>query len=160
MSDKPNILLIMTNQCVEDGLSIDDHPIVHTPYLDTLVLQEGCFNRAYTAVPTCFSYRAALYTGLKQTTPSMSSYRGGVSWDYPVTIAGEFIRHGYQTQTIGKMHAYPERSQMGFQNVILHDGFINLPFSQNHNCDLIDDYIPWFREGCWADADFFGHGLH
>lgn len=160
MGEKPNVLLIMVDQWRGDCLSIDDHPVVHTPYLDTLALQGARFNRAYTATPTCIPARASLYTGTKQTTHGRVGYLDGVPWDYPVTMAGEFTRHGYQTQAIGKMHVYPERSQVGFQNVILHDGFINHPRAYHHNYDLIDDYIPWLRERYRADTDFFGHGVH
>ncbi|HKJ28132.1 MAG TPA: arylsulfatase [Anaerolineales bacterium] len=160
MGERPNVLLIMVDQWRGDCLSIDDHPVVHTPYLDTLALQGARFDRAYTATPTCIPARAALYTGTKQTTHGRVGYLDGVPWDYPVTMAGEFTRHGYQTQAIGKMHVYPERSQIGFQNVILHDGFINHPRAYHHNYDLIDDYIPWLRERYRADTDFFGHGVH
>lgn len=160
MSKQPNILLIMTDQWRGDCLSIADHPVVHTPYLDTLALQGARFSRAYSATPTCIPARAGLYTGTCQTTHGRVGYLDGVPWDYPVTMAGEFTRGGYQTQAIGKMHVYPERSQLGFQNVILHDGFINHPRSQNHNYELIDDYIPWLRERHRSDTDYFGHGVH
>ena len=119
MSDKPNVILICVDQWRGDCLSIAGHPVVHTPFLDRLALKGARFTRAYTAVPSCIAARAALYTGLGQRTHGRVGYQDGVPWDYPVTIAGEFTRHGYQTQAVGKMHVYPERSQMGFQNVIL-----------------------------------------
>jgi len=160
MSKRPNIILIMADQWRGDCLSIDDHPVVHTPYLDSLALRGGRFSRAYSATPTCIPARAALFTGMSQTSHGRVGYLDGVPWNYPVTLAGEFTNHGYQTQAIGKMHVFPERSQMGFQNVILHDGFINFPRSQHHNYDEIDDYLPWLRQRYRADADYFDHGLH
>ena len=160
MVNKPNVVLIMVDQWRGDCLSIEGHPVVHTPYLDSLALKGARFSQAYSATPTCIPARAALYTGLKQTSHGRIGYLDGVPWNYPITIASEFTRHGYQTQAIGKMHVYPERSQMGFQNVILHDGFINYPRSNNHNYDLIDDYIPWLRQRYRYDTDYFGHGVH
>ncbi len=156
----PNIILMMVDQWRGDCLSIDDHPVVHTPYLDSLALRGARFCQAYSATPTCIPARAALFTGLKQTSHGRVGYLDGVPWNYPVTLAGEFSRHGYQTQAIGKMHVYPERSQVGFQNVILHDGFINYPRSQHHNYDEIDDYLPWLRQRYGSDADYFDHGVH
>src|SRR5690606_900866 len=88
-------------------------------------------------------------------------YRDGVPWDYPVTIASEFTRHGYQTQAIGKLHVYPERSQIGFQNVILHDGYLH--HAREHNRDLgrVDDYVPWLARVLGrTGADYFGHGVN
>jgi arylsulfatase A-like enzyme len=87
-------------------------------------------------------------------------YRDGEPWDYPVTIASEFTRHGYQTQAIGKLHVFPERSQIGFQNVILHDGFLHYARRNQHELGMVDDYIPWLRERLGPHADYFDHGVN
>ena len=158
--DRPNILLIVADQWRGDCLSVDGHPVVHTPYLDQLALRGARFSRAYSATPTCIPARAALHTGLSQTSHGRVGYRDGVPWDYETTLAGEFTRHGYQTQAIGKMHVYPERSQMGFQNVILHDGFLPLARKQNRGYDRVDDYIPWLRQQLGREADYFDHGVN
>lgn len=160
MSEKPNVILICVDQWRGDGLSIDGHPVVHTPYLDQMALAGARFRHAYTATPSCIAARASLYTGLRPSTHGRVGYRDGVPWDYPVTIAGEFTRHGYQTQAIGKMHVYPERSQVGFQNVILHDGFLHYARSHHDNLDRIDDYLPWLRQQLGRDANYFDHGLN
>lgn len=157
----PNIILIVVDQWRGDCLSVDRHPVVHTPYLDQLALDGVRFSRAYSATPSCIAARAALLTGLSPRTHGRLGYRDGVPWDYPVTLAGEFTRHGYQTQAIGKMHVYPERSQMGFQNVILHDGFLHFARGQEGYIERNDDYIPWLRNQTGrADADYFEHGLN
>jgi len=160
MADRPNIVLIMADQWRGDCLSVAGHPVVHTPYLDQLALRGALFSRAYSATPTCIPARAGLYTGLSQRTHGRVGYQDGVLWDYPITIAGEFTRHGYQTQAIGKMHVYPERSQMGFQNVILHDGFLHYARRHTKSLDLVDDYIPWLRMHLGRDADYFEHGVN
>jgi len=156
--DKRNVVLICTDQWRGDCLSIDGHPVVHTPYLDQLALSGVRFSRAYTATPSCIAARAALYTGLSQRTHGRVGYQDGVQWDYPVTVASEFTRQGYQTQAIGKMHVYPERSQVGFQNVILHDGYLHFA-RRGSDYGLIDDYLPWLRDKLGRDADYFEHGV-
>ena len=160
MPDRPNIILINVDQWRADGLSIAGHPVVHTPFLDQLALTGVRFNRAYAATPTCIPARAALYTGLNQRTHGRVGYQDGVPWDYPVTIASEFTRHGYQTQAIGKLHVYPERSQIGFQHVVLHDGFLHFARAGARNYDLVDDYMPWLRQQLGRDADYFDHGVN
>lgn len=159
MPTQPNIILINVDQWRGDCLSVSGHPVVHTPYLDQLALEGARFDRAYSATPTCIPARAALYTGLRQATHGRVGYQDGVPWDYPVTIAGEFTRHGYQTQAIGKLHVYPERSQVGFQNVILHDGYLHQA-RRNRNHDDIDDYLPWLRAQLGHDTDYFDHGVN
>ena len=160
MSERPNIVLITVDQWRGDCLSVDGHPVVHTPYLDQLALGGARFGRAYTATPSCIPARASLLTGMRPRTHGRVGYRDGVPWNYAVTIAGEFTRHGYQTQAVGKMHVYPERSQMGFQNVILHDGFLHHARRCIPNLDLIDDYMPWLRQQLGRDADYFDHGVN
>ncbi len=150
----------MVDQWRGDCLGISGHPAVQTPYLDGLALEGVRFERAYSATPSCIAARAALFTGLAQRNHGRVGYRDGVEWNYPVTLAGEFTRQGYQTQAVGKMHVYPERSQLGFQNVILHDGFLHFA-RRGTNYDLIDDYLPWLRDQLGRhDADYFEHGLN
>ncbi len=158
--DRPNIVLICVDQWRGDCLGIDGHPVVETPYLDQLALGGVRFGRAYSATPSCVPARASLMTGLGQANTGRIGYRDGVPWDYPVTIASEFTRHGYQTESIGKLHAYPERSQLGFQHGRLHDGFLHFARDTHPNLDEIDDYVPWLRRELGRDADYFDHGLN
>ena len=160
MTDQPNIILIMVDQWRGDCLSIDGHPVVHTPYLDDLARAGTRFSHAYAAAPTCIPARAGLFTGQTPATNGRVGYQDGVPWNYDVTLAGEFTRHNYQTQAIGKMHVYPERSQMGFQNVILHDGFLHYARDNHPNMDRVDDYLPWLRQQLGRDADYFDHGVN
>jgi len=107
MPDRPNIVLIMADQWRGDCLSVYGHPTVFTPYLDQLAGRGVRFTRAYSATPTCIPARAGLYTGQSPRTHGRVGYRDGVPWNYPVTLAGEFTRHGYQTEAVGKMHPRP-----------------------------------------------------
>lgn len=158
MKKAPNMVLICVDQWRGDCLGLSGHPVVKTPFLDQLALQGCRFERAYSATPSCIAARAALMTGLRQESHGRVGYEDGVSWDYPVTLAGEFTRCGYQTQAIGKMHVYPERTQLGFQNVLLHDGFLH--FSRKEG-DAVDDYLPWLREKLGdPHADYFETGLN
>ncbi len=155
----PNIVLIMTDQWRGDCLGSAGHPVVDTPYLDQLAQRGARCENAYSATPTCIAARAGLFTGLTPRSHGRIGYQDGLPWNYDLTLAGEFTRLGYQTQAIGKMHVYPERSQLGFQNVILHDGFLHYA-RRNANLDLVDDYLPWLRRELGREADYFDHGLN
>jgi arylsulfatase A-like enzyme len=160
VNTRPNIVLICVDQWRGDCLSIAGHPVVHTPYLDQMALDGARFTRAYAAVPSCIAARASLMTGLTPRAHGRIGYRDGVPWNYDVTLAGEFTRHGYQTQAVGKMHVYPERTQLGFQNVILHDGFLHFVRDQRRDMRLVDDYLPWLQRELGRDADYFDHGVN
>lgn len=160
-SQRPNVILVCVDQWRGDCLSIAGHPVVSTPYLDQWATEGVRFSRAYTATPSCVPARAALFTGLSQRSHGRVGYADGVPWNYPVTLAGEFTRGGYQTEAIGKMHVFPERNRLGFEHVQLHDGFLH--FARRHHRDLgqIDDYIPWLRrETGKPEADYFDNGVN
>ena len=161
MSEKPNIILICVDQWRGDCLGIDGHPVVQTPYLNRIALEGARFSHAYSACPTCIPARAALLTGLSQRSHRRVGYQDGVPWEYPVTIASEFTRQGYQTQAIGKMHVFPERNRVGFENVVLHDGFLHFAHDRHPlDHDLVDDYHPWLRQQLGRDANDFEHGMN
>ncbi len=162
MSTKqPNVLLFCVDQWRGDALSCERHPVVMTQHLDQLAGEGVRFTRAYSATPTCIPARAALYTGLSQTSTGRVGYQDGVEWNYPCTIASEFTRQGYQTQAIGKLHVFPERSQMGFQNVILHDGYLHFPRKRPRDFTHFDDYLPWLRMQTGnPSSDYFDNGLN
>ncbi|TDE94161.1 arylsulfatase [Occultella glacieicola] len=158
---RPNVLLIMADQWRGDCLSVAGHPTVSTPFLDRLAGQGTRYTKAYSATPTCTPARASLMTGLRPITHGRVGYEDHVPWDYPTTLAGEFTRNGYQTQAVGKMHVFPERAQLGFQNVILHSplGILRSARRRGLDPDLVDDYLPWLRLRLGRDATFFDHGI-
>ena len=160
-SRRPNIILLCVDQWRGDCLSIEGHPVVHTPWLDQLALGGARFSRAYSATPTCIAARAALFTGLTQRSHGRVGYKDGVPWRYPVTLAGEFTGYGYDTIAIGKMHVSPERNRVGFKRVILHDGFLHFGRRKYHKRPAAgDDYLPWLEKQMGRKADYFEHGIN
>ncbi len=160
MSQANNVVLICVDQWRGDALGCEGHPIAMTPHLDQLAAEGVRFGRAYSATPSCIPARASLYTGLSQTRTGKVGYRDGVPFDYLVTIASEFTKNGYQTQAIGKLHVFPERSQIGFQNVLLHDGYLHFGRKKPRDIGTVDDYLPWLREKTGDPrADYFDNGV-
>ncbi|MCT4542225.1 MAG: arylsulfatase [Vallitalea sp.] len=160
---KPNILLIVVDQMRRDCLGIMDHPIIETPNLDMLKKQGVFFRNAYSAVPTCIAARAALMTGLSQEKHGRVGYEDGVPWRYTNTLAGEFKKAGYHTQCVGKMHVYPTRNRLGFDDVKLHNGYLHhdrvstVEYKESgFNCD---DYLPWLKRELGHNADIIDTGL-
>ena len=160
--ERPNVVLICADQWRGDCLSIDDHPVVATPHLDQLAMRGAHFTRAYSATPTCVPARMALLTGLSQRTHRRVGYQDGVPFDIETTLPGEFRRNGYQTQAIGKLHYSPTRARLGFDDVLLHDGYLHANRHRDADPATFDDYLPWLREqaGQSAVADYVDTGLN
>ena len=125
MDKRPNIILLMADQMRGDCLGIAGHPDVKTPFLDALAAEGVRYENAYSACPTCVPARATLYTGMSQEHTGRVGYEDLVPWDYPHTLAGELSKAGYYTQCVGKMHVHPLRSNLGFHDVRLHDGYLH-----------------------------------
>ena len=157
-----NVILICTDQWRGDALSIEGHPRVKTPYLDELADRGVRAERAYSASPTCVPARMTLFTGLAAENHGRVGYRDGIDSDIATTLAGEFSEPGYQTQAIGKMHLWPERARAGFDDVLLHDGYLHQSRRRERDPRFYDDYLTWLRREAGEDAvsDYLDDGLH
>lgn len=160
---KPNIVLLMCDQFRGDCLSFANHPDVKTPYLDTLAKEGIYFPNAYSSCPSCIPARAALLTGRSQTKHGRVGYEDGIPWEYQNYLAESFSNANYQTQCVGKMHVHPARSLCGFQNIILHDGYLGynrsstIPAYLHQN--ICDDYLYDLRNQKGMQADVTGNGI-
>lgn len=163
MKEKPNIILIMTDEMRGDCMGYAGHPDVKTPYLDTLASRGVYFPNAYSACPSCVPARAILHTGLSQRHTGRVGYQDGVDWNYGCTMAGELSKAGYYTQCVGKMHVHPLRNYLGFHNVQLHDGYLheyrypNVAYYENQL--IADDYFYWLKNKKGISADVVDTGL-
>ncbi len=161
--EKPNILLIMTDQMRGDCMGIAGHPDVKTPYLDSLASWGVRFDHAYSACPSCIAARAAMHTGMSQEHHRRVGYQDGVPWRYEHTLAKELSKAGYYTQCVGKMHVHPLRNYLGFHHVELHDGYMGYyrrsttPYAQSQF--VADDYFYWLKEQKGVSADLNDSGV-
>jgi len=153
MTNRPNLVLITTDQTRGDCLGVDGHPVVETPNLDSMGRNGVRFTKAYSSVPSCIAARAAILTGLSQESHGRVGYQEGVTWNYKYTLPGELAKAGYHTQGVGKMHFHPARNLCGFHNVqlIKGHGIVN---------EQPDDYYTWLKQQAGYDTDLIEHGLN
>ncbi|MEG2924014.1 MAG: arylsulfatase [Oscillospiraceae bacterium] len=160
---KPNLMLITVDQMRRDCMSAAGNTAIETPNLDAMCRQGIRFTHAYSATPTCIPARAALLTGMSQEHHGRVGYEDGINWEYAHTLAGELTAAGYQTQCVGKMHVHPQRNRCGFDNVVLHDGYMHaVRSSKNATAEAYegtDDYLHWLRTQCGHKADLTDSGL-
>lgn len=108
--NSPNILFIMTDQQIADGLSARmGREYLHTPALDSLMARGTYFRRAYSPNPLCMPARNSIFTGryphetgVTDNTPMHSGERLDPK-AFP--LLGSYFRSaGYQTGYFGKWH--------------------------------------------------------
>ena len=111
---RPNVLLIMTDEHRGDALGIEGHPVVETPYLDSIGASGFHFTNAYSASPVCIPARRTVMTGAKA-----SSHGVFMNYDTHLdltTLPYVLSSAGYQSHLVGKIHLYPERKLYGFDS--------------------------------------------
>jgi arylsulfatase A-like enzyme len=138
---RPNILLITTDQQRGDCLGIEGHPVLQTPNLDWLGSAGTHFRRGYSECPSCVPARRVLMSGQAPAVNGMVGMTGYSDWNPPHTLAGELSRAGYQSEMIGKLHLYPLTKRYGFDHLTLSDA------SHSWNGKIGEnEYVDWLRE--------------
>ena len=113
-AERPNILLLISDDQRPDTISALGNPIIQTPHLDRLVAEGTTFLRATCAHPLCVPARAELLTG-------QTGFRNGVH--PPInkpnletrTWPEMMVEAGYRTWWVGKWMIAGRPSSRGFQ---------------------------------------------
>ena len=115
MTEKPNLLLIMTDEHNREVAGFAGDDIVDTRNLDGLAARSVRFGNAVCTYPVCTPSRMSLLTGLEAHNCAAWSNHW-VLFPEHVTWPAHFAAHGYRTCLVGKMH-FGGRDQMnGFQS--------------------------------------------
>ena len=122
-AERPNIVLIMTDDQGIGDLGITGNPVLETPHLDALA-RAGTWMKNFYVSPVCSPTRASLMTGrYNYRTRVVDTFKGRSMMDpAEVTIAEVLRAAGYATGIFGKWHlgdAYPMRAtDQGFEEAL------------------------------------------
>lgn len=120
-SQRPNLLLINVDHWPGTHPPTVSGPIPQTPTLRQLAALGTNFTRAYSACPVCIAARRTLMTGMTARSHGDRCFdERGEMPDAP-TLAQCLADSGYQTYAVGKLHVYPRRNRIGFDEVILNE---------------------------------------
>ncbi len=114
--DRPNIILITTDQQRGDFLGLAGHPLVETPNLDSLVQHGLYFPRAYTEIPSTTGARRVLLSGKGSYHCGLVGY-SAVEWQERNTLAQVLADNGYHCFNVGFRNLHPARKLYGFHEV-------------------------------------------
>lgn len=108
--DRPNIVLVMTDQQRYDTIAALGYPHMVTPHIDRLVREGVAFVQAHVTAPSCTPSRASFFTGLYPS--GCGVLRNDESW--PRTWVEDLAASGYRCINVGKMHTSPYEEATGF----------------------------------------------
>ncbi len=127
MSEKKNVLFIITDAQRYDHLSCYGNSVVKTPNIDRLASEGLCFENYFCTNPICMPNRATLLTGLYPNVHGVRSNGMILSKEVP-TLTGTLRKRGWHTVAIGKIHHQ----------------FWMAPF--RHNVKSSEDIVSWVKD--------------
>ena len=151
MSEQPNVLLICTDHWPAALLGVAGHPVIQTPTLDELARSGTRYTNCYAECPVCIPARRTLMTGTTPRTHGDRVFKETLLMPGLPTIAQTFRDAGYQAYAVGKLHVYPQRDRIGFDDVILDE-------EGRTQYGLTDDYELFLGDQGYPGQQF-NHGM-
>ena len=149
---RPNVLLICVDRSAGRPNAALDNPTILTPTLDQLGESGIVFTNAYSTTPSCVPARRELMTGTFSKTHGDRDFNETRRMPALPTLAQTFRDAGYQAYAVGKLHVYPQRDRIGFDDVILSEE------GRHHLGMRADDYELFLVEEGYA-GQAWAHGL-
>jgi arylsulfatase len=117
---RPNVLLVTVDQWPGGLLGCAGHPTILTPTIDQLARNGVRYTRAYSESPICIPARRSLMTGTDTRTHGDRTFMPANPWPHELTSLPQAFRDaGYQAHGVGKVHVYPPRDRIGFDEILL-----------------------------------------
>lgn len=117
MSDRPNLLLILTDQQRADTIHAGGNPVIRTPALDRLCREGVRFDNAFTPSPVCVAARCSMVYGQYPATTGCYNNGYAMPTDGRKSMMDALTEAGYRTHGIGKMHFTKDPHALrGFQS--------------------------------------------
>ena len=149
--ERPHVLMVTADHWFASLLGAAGHPCVQTPTLDELTRTGTRFTRAYTETPVCIPARRTLMAGCPPRVHGDRVYSDEMLMPDIPNLAQTFRDAGYQAYAVGKLHVFPQRQRLGFDDVLLAE-------EGRLQWGVVDDYEAFLAERGYAGQQFL-HGM-
>ncbi len=153
--ERPNIVLIVSDDHGRGDLGCYGNPVAKTPHLDRLAAEGVRFTNAFCTTASCSASRSVILSGLYNHYNGQyghqHAYHHFISFDYVRSLPVLLSQGGYRTARIGKYHVAPEDIYK-FDTAL--PGNSRSPVRMADNCrKLIEakDDRPFFLYFCTSD---------
>lgn len=150
-SNKKNVLMICCDHWFADLMGCAGRHDIMTPTLDYLAEHGVRFDNCYSECPVCIPARRTMMTGLLPATHGDRVYSDRMPMPQVATLPQVFRDNGYQAYAVGKLHVFPQRDRIGFDDVILAE-------EGRYEFGVVDDYQAWLGENGYVGQEFM-HGM-
>lgn len=119
--DRPNVVLITVDQWPGDLLGLTGRSDIDTPTLNQIAANGVYYPNAHSECPICIPARRSLMTGTAPRQHGDRVFQPALRRPNLPLLADVFRQNGYQTGAVGKLHVYPARDRIGFEDVISYE---------------------------------------
>ncbi len=150
MMDKPNVIVITTDQQRYDSLGLHGSSFMHTPAMDRIGNEGVSFSRAYCPNTVCTPSRVSIMTGLHLS--RHGAYNIGTSSviDSSYFLSSILGENGYRTHHIGKAHWYPWAADNPETAAIDQEGSPYTDFAGFQTAEVCRGHGTWGLTGHYA----------
>lgn len=157
--DRPNIVILLTDDMGYGDISVYGHPTIKTPNIDGLANQSVRFTSFMTS-PVCVPSRVQLMTGRYPPRVDLSGGTGsegtGGLQDNEMTLAEGLKKAGYSTGMAGKWHlGYKEKKYLPTNKGF--DTWFGLPYSNDYKKPWVQTEVPL---GLYRDTEMVEHPVN
>ena len=152
--DRPNVVIIFTDDLGYGDLGPYGHPTIHTPHLDRMAREGMKFTQFYVGASVCTPSRAALLTGRLPVRSGMASDESRVLFpnsrygipEEEVLIPEALKEEGYATAHVGKWHLGHRDPYLPTNNGF--DYYYGIPYSNDmdRTDEAPDEYRASFED--------------
>lgn len=142
MNQRPNILILYTDQQRWDALGANGNRQIHTPNLDRLAAGGVNFTHHFVQNPVCMPSRVSFLTGQYPSTLGIT-HMGVPVPEQTITLPRLLHNYGYFSANIGKLH-FQTHANRDHRCVHPSYGFDQLEISDEPGC-YEDAYRAWVR---------------
>lgn len=121
-TNKPNVVIIMTDQQRADLCGREGFPMAVTPFVDSLALHNVWFDKAYTVAPASIPARCSMFTGRYPTATHVRTNHNMNDIYYTKDMLEVFKDQGYKTALVGKNHAHVKSKNFDYCEEYFHWG--------------------------------------
>ena len=136
-NDRPNVVLIVSDDHGRETLGCYGNPVIKTPNLDALAAEGVRFTNAFCTSASCSASRSVILSGMYNHANGQyghqHSYHHFISFENIKTLPVLMTEAGYRTGRIGKYHVAPE-SVYKFDTAL--PGNSRSPVQMAQNCQI------------------------
>ncbi|WP_421948133.1 sulfatase [Phaeodactylibacter xiamenensis] len=131
--EKPNVVIIFTDDLGYGDLGCYGNAVIRTPHLDQMAAEGARFTEFYSISPVCSPSRAGLLTGRYPIRMGIQSVFFPESWTgmapEEITLAEALKEQGYTTSCVGKWHLGHHHRYLPLQQGF--DEYFGIPYSND-----------------------------